>query len=43
MSPVLHLAVGDLLLTKASALERKALEARMVRGGSLLTVELCCG
>lgn len=42
-TPVLHFAVGDSPITKARALEGKALEARMVRGGRLLTVESCRG
>jgi len=33
---VLHFAVGDLPLTRARALERNGLEARMVKGGSFL-------
>lgn len=43
VNPVLHFAVGDLTLSKANALERKAMEDHMVRGGRLLTVELCRG
>jgi hypothetical protein len=43
VNPVLHFAVGDLTLSKARALERKALEDRMVSVGRLLTVELCRG
>jgi hypothetical protein len=40
---VLYFAVGDLPLTNARDLERYDLEDRMVRGGRLLTVELCRG
>lgn len=42
-TPVLYFAVGDSPLTNARALEGNALEARMVRGGRLLTVESCRG
>ena len=43
VNPVLYFEVGDLTLSTAKALERKALEHRIVSVGRLLTVELCRG